>query len=56
MSWLGIALTWIVASVAVPMLYSWRYHYVKSHRQRVFQTRARFHRFHFSHDLPPTWR
>jgi hypothetical protein len=55
-SWLSIAIVWIAVSVAAPMLYSWRYNYVRNYRERMFQARARLHRFHFSHDLPPTWR
>ena len=55
MPWLEIALTWIALSIAVPMLYSWRYNYVKSYRERALRARARFHRFHFTQDLPPTY-
>lgn len=56
MSWLAIGLTWIAASVAVPMLYSWRYNYVKNYRQRAIRARARLHRFHFTQDFPPMYR
>ena len=51
MSWLGIVLTWIVLSIAVPMLYSWRYHSVKNYRARAFEARAKLHLFHFRQDF-----
>jgi len=53
MSWLGVAETWIAASVAAPLLYSWRYRYVKNYRAKALYVRARLHRYHFSQDVTP---
>jgi len=54
MTWLDIVLTWIVLSIAVPILYGWRRAQMKDYHRRVASAHTRFHRFHFVHPLPPT--
>ena len=53
MTWMEIGLLWIVLSVGVPVLLGLRFTRLKEYRERLAQARARFHRFHIGHSLPP---
>ncbi|HLZ68102.1 MAG TPA: hypothetical protein VKQ29_17900 [Aliidongia sp.] len=53
MTWLEIGLLWIVLSIGLPILLGLRHTQLKEYRQRLRAARARFHRFHIAHSLPP---
>jgi len=53
MAWIEIGLFWIVFSVGVPVLLGLRFTRLKERRERLSQTRTRFHRFHGIHSAPP---
>jgi hypothetical protein len=48
MTWIEIVLLWIVLSVALPVLFGLRYTQLKEYRERLRNSRTRFHRFHAS--------
>lgn len=46
MIWMVIVLSWIVLSIALPVLFGIRYTQFKEYRARLAIAQARFHRFH----------